>query len=201
MQAPAQSSQLEQVARSVAGPARYRLSARMETPPTLKETPFNDLYSKQKNKVDLFWTFFFSFLGEISCMLNYVFCLFSGHHGEQFSSSFFTSIMYFYTLIRSPLSLLFLRLNSPSSHILSSYNRCSLIILAALSWTHSSMSISCTGEPSSGHITEDVFLLMFILLVPQKELISVLLVAIFSSTPVYIHIPWHGTAQFNVSVL
>ena len=46
--------------------------------------------------------------------------------------------------MRSPLSLLFSRLNSPSSFSLSSQERCSspLIIFVALLWTHSNRSTS-----------------------------------------------------------
>ena len=54
-----------------------------------------------------------------------------------------------------PLSLC--QINSSLSLSLSFYVRCcSLIIIVALYWAPSSMSISCTGEPSTGHSTPDV---------------------------------------------
>ncbi|KAM9591087.1 transmembrane protein 161B-like isoform 4-T6 [Morphnus guianensis] len=58
-------------------------------------------------------------------------------------SSSFPPIRYLYGVIRSPLSLLFSRLNSPSSLNLSSYERysSSFIIFLALHWTLSSMSM------------------------------------------------------------
>ena len=58
-------------------------------------------------------------------------------------SSLLAPIRHLYTLVRSCLSLLFSRLNSPSSLSLSWYIWCSelLIIIEALGWTCSSMSV------------------------------------------------------------
>ena len=82
--------------------------------------------------------------------MSFASCPVTGHHWQEPDSVFFThsyiySLIHLFTWIdKILLSLLFSRMNSPSSLSLSSYERyCSpFIILTALSWTCSSKSIS-----------------------------------------------------------
>lgn len=136
--------------------------------------------------------FRWNFLGFSLCLLPPAVALATTESSPAPASSlppFLPPFMYLNTLISSLLSLLFLRLNSHSPLSFSSQSRCYLIILVAFCWTHSSMSSSplyCGAQQWAQYwehvlFSPDLFLFMFILLVPWKELISILWKVIFSS--------------------
>lgn len=121
------------------------------------------------------------------CPLHLVLSL--GVAEKSLAPSFFSHPRYFYTLAGFPLRFLFFRLISHSSLSLSSHIRFSkpLDIFMALSWTHSSMSVSLVvGSPALGialhiclargeqreGITSLDLLVTFCLIQPRRHLTS-----------------------------
>lgn len=146
-------------------------------------------YHIQSKKVgDFFLMFRWNFLAFSLCLLPLALAVVTTERSPASSLPASHFKMYVNTLMRSLLSLLFLRLNSHSSLSFSSQSRCYLIILVAFCWTHSSSSSSTFywGAQQWAQYWQHVlfspymFLFMLILLIPWKEWISILRKVIFS---------------------
>lgn len=114
-------------------------------------------FSKQKS-CGFFLMFRWNFLGFSLCLLPPALAVVTTETTEAPPPSLPASHfkIYLNTLIRSLLSLLFLRLKSHSSLSFSSQSRCYLIILVAFCWTHSSIYL-LLGSPAVGTVLRTCF--------------------------------------------